>query len=278
MSKIIKRVIIILTALMLLIPIPRRLKDGGTVEYNAVLYSVDKVHQLCRYGIYAKGTRVRILFWTVYDDVEERDYWADEPETERKEEENNSRAFSEATMEKIGEHTYFEKDMFEVKNISAAREEYTKECLEKADHTLEEDVCLEGVYESETRGELRLLAKKYTDGIVYDDFEYGAAYQEGIGYEWGRCDYTIKQAEPDKSGLMPVEDIIEIVYDTASGNLEKMSSDFNKVTEIKGTYILTTNIDGELIYVFTINKNSTVSVDAHTGEILTEHFWDGIYY
>ena len=276
MSKIIKRVIIILTALMLLIPIPRRLKDGGTVEYNAVLYSVDKVHQLCRYGMYAKGTRVRILFWTVYDDVEERDYWADEPETEQ--EENNSRAFSEATMEKIGEHTYFEKDMFKVRNISAAREEYAKECLKKADHTLEEDVCLEGVYESETRGELRLYAKKYTDGIVYDDFEYGAAYQEGIGYEWGRCDYTIRQKEPDKSGLMPVEDIIEIVYDTASGNLEKMSPDFNKVSEIKGTYILTTNIDGDLIYVFTINKNSTVSVDAHTGEILTEHFWDGIYY
>ena len=31
---------------MLLIPIPNRLKDGGTVVYQAILYSIENVHKL----------------------------------------------------------------------------------------------------------------------------------------------------------------------------------------------------------------------------------------
>ena len=63
-------VVLVLVFSLLLIPIPRRLKDGGTVEYNAVLYSVDKVNSIGFYGGNYVGTRVRVLFWTVYDDVE----------------------------------------------------------------------------------------------------------------------------------------------------------------------------------------------------------------
>lgn len=57
----------------LLIPFPVGYKDGGTVEYNAVLWSVRKEHSIfwseheTGYNI---GTVVRILFWNVYDDVE----------------------------------------------------------------------------------------------------------------------------------------------------------------------------------------------------------------
>ncbi len=36
----------IVVALVLLIPIPMRLKDGGSVVYQAVLYSVKDVHSL----------------------------------------------------------------------------------------------------------------------------------------------------------------------------------------------------------------------------------------
>ena len=44
-----KKVIIgicIMLIAILLIPIPMRLKDGGTVEYNAILYSIADVHRL----------------------------------------------------------------------------------------------------------------------------------------------------------------------------------------------------------------------------------------
>lgn len=70
-----KKKAIIITAIVLaavlLIPIPIFFKDGGSVEYLAVLYSVTKVHQISMRGDgYEIGTQVRLLFWTVYDDVE----------------------------------------------------------------------------------------------------------------------------------------------------------------------------------------------------------------
>ncbi|MCR4865296.1 MAG: hypothetical protein K5921_00055 [Lachnospiraceae bacterium] len=68
-KKIIAAMIIVLV-ILLLIPVPRRLKDGGTIEYNAVLYSVKKVHSLYHDFGYMEGTKVRVLFWNVFDDVE----------------------------------------------------------------------------------------------------------------------------------------------------------------------------------------------------------------
>ena len=65
----VKVIIIIVICAILLVPIPTGYKDGGTVEYNAILYTVRKVHSLHLQG-YNIGTQVRILFWTVYDDVE----------------------------------------------------------------------------------------------------------------------------------------------------------------------------------------------------------------
>ena len=38
--------IIVIIALILLVPIPMRLKDGGSVKFQALLYSVTKYHQL----------------------------------------------------------------------------------------------------------------------------------------------------------------------------------------------------------------------------------------
>ena len=45
MKKLLAGICIVL-ALMLLIPVPMRLKDGGSVEWNAVLYTVTDVHRI----------------------------------------------------------------------------------------------------------------------------------------------------------------------------------------------------------------------------------------
>ena len=57
---------------LLLIPVPMYYKDGGTVDYKAVLYSVRKEHSIAGtpgeegFNI---GTRIKLLGWEVYDDV-----------------------------------------------------------------------------------------------------------------------------------------------------------------------------------------------------------------
>ena len=66
--------ICILLAIVLLIPIPMRLKDGGTVVYRAVLDQVEDVHRLGAVDTaedeYLEGMIVRILGMEVYNSVE----------------------------------------------------------------------------------------------------------------------------------------------------------------------------------------------------------------
>ena len=66
--------ICILLAIVLLVPIPMRLKDGGTVVYHAVLYQVEDVHRLGAVDTaedeYLEGMIVRILGMEVYNNVE----------------------------------------------------------------------------------------------------------------------------------------------------------------------------------------------------------------
>lgn len=71
-----KKVIIgicILLAIVLLIPVPMHLKDGGTVVYNAVLYQFEKVHRISTESTekvdYLEGTIVKIFGIEVYNDV-----------------------------------------------------------------------------------------------------------------------------------------------------------------------------------------------------------------
>ena len=66
--------ICVLLAIILLVPIPMRLKDGGTVVYHAVLYQVEDVHRLGAVDTagdeYLEGMIVRILGMEVYNSVE----------------------------------------------------------------------------------------------------------------------------------------------------------------------------------------------------------------
>ena len=66
--------ICVLLAIVLLVLIPMRLKDGGTVVYRAVLYQVEDVHRLGAVDTagdeYLEGMIVRILGMEIYNSVE----------------------------------------------------------------------------------------------------------------------------------------------------------------------------------------------------------------
>ena len=66
-------IICILLAIVLLIPIPLRLKDGGTVVYKALAYSVSRVHRLASVKAekeYEGGIIIKVLGIEVYNNVE----------------------------------------------------------------------------------------------------------------------------------------------------------------------------------------------------------------
>ena len=76
MKKKILTIITIIIALILLIPIPMHLKDGGTIEYRALLYKVSKVHSLASLEEmgdgkeYNVGIIIEILGFEIYNDVQ----------------------------------------------------------------------------------------------------------------------------------------------------------------------------------------------------------------
>lgn len=63
--------VIILVLLILLVPIPMHLKDGGSVEFKALLYSITKVHRLDHNSEtgYVNGIIVEILGRKIFDNT-----------------------------------------------------------------------------------------------------------------------------------------------------------------------------------------------------------------
>ena len=64
-------VVLIVLALLLLVPVPIQMKDGGTVEYKAVLYSVHDVHRLPidEGKPFLEGTIIEIFGIEVFNNV-----------------------------------------------------------------------------------------------------------------------------------------------------------------------------------------------------------------
>lgn len=63
---------IIVVLLILLIPIPIHLRDGGTVEYKALLYKISNVHRLNTNSLtgYEDGTIIEILGIKIYEKID----------------------------------------------------------------------------------------------------------------------------------------------------------------------------------------------------------------
>ena len=68
-----KIIIAVIVLLVLLIPVPIRYKDGGSVHYRAILYDITKYHQLdleSETG-YNDGLKIRTLGIPVYNSFDE---------------------------------------------------------------------------------------------------------------------------------------------------------------------------------------------------------------
>lgn len=69
MKKRILFTIIVFFTVILLFPIPMRMKDGGTAKYQAILYSILDVHQLTEPTGYKDGLIIEICGVEIYNNV-----------------------------------------------------------------------------------------------------------------------------------------------------------------------------------------------------------------
>lgn len=70
MKKKTKIAIVLAILIILLVPIPTKLKDGGTVKYQAILWSVSDVRSLyTKDGAdgYIEGVEITFLWFEIYD-------------------------------------------------------------------------------------------------------------------------------------------------------------------------------------------------------------------
>ena len=77
MKKKIILVVVIVILLILLFPIPFRLKDGGSIQFRALLYTITKYHQLAPIddnmnNKYIDGIEIEILGMEIYNNTKER--------------------------------------------------------------------------------------------------------------------------------------------------------------------------------------------------------------
>ncbi len=65
--------LIVIILLILLIPIPNKLKDGGSIEWHSLTYSITKVHKMSSFQNYKVGYEtgivVKIFNKTIYDNT-----------------------------------------------------------------------------------------------------------------------------------------------------------------------------------------------------------------
>ena len=180
--------------------------------------------------------------------------------------------FKEAKLIKIGEHTYYPEDLFDHSDRDRDYKDHMISQLTQADKELHDDIYVHGIGESEVKGEFRFFGLMMNDGVTYDCAHMTCWYDEGKGSFWSN-DSKFRRANFNKSGLINAQDAFGKVYEKASMS-DKVKEVNSKVT---GTYLLMCDSKGTIYYRFTVNKFSTVDIDAKTGEIISERYWNGDY-
>ena len=182
-------------------------------------------------------------------------------------------AFKPVEMIKVGDHTYYQSDLFE---IHKEDKEGIKEMLsifEEADKSLDTDVFLTGYSVTMVTGKNRLSGFLLNDGVIYEELYQYADYENGV-YAWTKKYDDV--AIPGKPDLIDATTLYKDIYDLAVKHKDEMF--IGDVQQpIYGTYYLQGHLDGSFYYDFKINENSAVWVDAVTGEVIHTYFFNGLY-
>lgn len=121
MKKRIILLVIIVILLILLFPIPLHLKDGGSVEFRALLYTVTKYHKLVpekenQQSLYIEGIRIEILGREVYNNIKEQD---SKSENDNKEPNQTVNSFVGTVLEETTTYMIVEPNEDEIERKSA---------------------------------------------------------------------------------------------------------------------------------------------------------------
>lgn len=180
--------------------------------------------------------------------------------------------FTEANLIKVGEHTYYPDYLF-MSDRDKKFKDYIISVFEESDKDLHDDIFVYVIMEAETKGEFRFSAKVMMDGVILQEGEMMNWHSPEAGYVWQYDFSKFRRCDFNKNGIISADEAGQTVYKDAQAN----STELYNGDDISGTYLLKADGQGNLYYEFTVNRFSTITVDARTGSIIQAHYWDGIY-
>ena len=176
---------------------------------------------------------------------------------------------------KVGEHIYYSTYLFEYEDMTPSEKIELIEYLEEADKDLDEDIFVIDYKYIDFEKKWKVYARQYKDGVVVPEINYGTDLEKtgpNIVIDWKSQPV---ESIPDKEGLIDPEDLFETVEKLAEEHKNELLG--YRESGVYGTYLLCYDLTRDiLVYVFRINDYSKLSFDAKTGELVDEHYYNGV--
>ncbi|MCR5119986.1 MAG: hypothetical protein K6B44_10280 [Lachnospiraceae bacterium] len=173
---------------------------------------------------------------------------------------------------KIGTHVYTTDNVIKNRKLSRDEKKEINECLEQADKELTEDILVVGWCRLSENNRLMFNAYQYFDGVVVPDVTYrltqdGSPCIKHTGDIPAICSL-------DTAGMIDPEELFSTVDELALQHESELNMDRDKKIYVIYHPEYDTFRD-ELYYYFSINEYSRIRIDAKTGDILEEHYFNG---
>ena len=182
--------------------------------------------------------------------------------------------FREDIAGKIGKHVYYSYNVIEGRNLSEEEMEEIFEYMRRVDRELKEDVFITGFGKMTATGRWRFYAEQYLNGAVIPEVFYWTDVDTYVPNLCVARGTPLK--ELDTSWVIPAPTLFQAVKELALEHADELC-DYNS-KGLYARYLLTYNVTTETLeYEFIINETSSIYVDALTGQVTKEYYWDGVY-
>ncbi|MBR3307781.1 MAG: hypothetical protein IKI75_11110 [Lachnospiraceae bacterium] len=181
-------------------------------------------------------------------------------------------SFSPLVTGKTGTHVYYTDNVFKDRNLKRSEEKELRDCLEQADRKLDEDILVVGWCRQSDDNRLMFNAYQYFDGVVVPEVTYRLTQDGSMNIEKTGDTPAIRSL--DTSGMTEPEELFPVVDELAVQHESELNMDQGK--EIYVVYNPEYDVfRDELYYYFRINDDSRIRIDAKTGDILEEYYFNG---
>ena len=175
----------------------------------------------------------------------------------------------------MGQHLYYPADLLDDRPLTKDQKSFVKNYLKDVDSSLTEDVYVYGFNSDFEAGKFRIFGWQYLDGAVIPTVTYSTDLSNTHhNIAWNQ-DFPLV-ASIDTTGLLDPESFVPTVSELAESHKHLMM--INKSGNIYGTYRLEYDVIADkLVYRYELNEFSHIEIDAKTGEIFREYYWNGEY-